>query len=101
MRWPPAATSTAITCCILRALLEVYKSAPHGMCSTTRTRSTLTSCHSSGPSRRAHTIVAASVAVVALLSDATGACGQEAGGAASEVQTIYQTLAEHGVRPAL
>ncbi len=50
---------------------------------------------------RAHSIVAASVAVVALLSDATGARGQGAGGAASEVQAIYQILAEHGVRPAL
>jgi carbohydrate-selective porin OprB len=34
--------------------------------------------------------------VVIALSDATGARGQGIGG-----QTIYQTLAEHGVRPAL
>jgi len=46
-------------------------------------------------------IVAVAVAVVALLSNATGACGEGAGGVAGEVQTIYQTLIEHGVRPAL
>ncbi len=48
---------------------------------------------------RALSIVAAAVAV--LLSDASGARGQGGGGAASEVQAIYQILAEHGVRPAL
>ena len=46
-------------------------------------------------------VLATSLAVVALLSDATGAPGQRASAPANEVQTVYQTLAQHGVRPAL
>ena len=42
-----------------------------------------------------------SLTVVALLSDATGARGQAASGPANEIHAMYQTLAEHGVRPAL
>ena len=45
--------------------------------------------------------VAASLGVAALLADAAAARGQGAGGPASEAQPIRQTLAEHGVRPAL
>lgn len=47
-------------------------------------------------------IGAISAAVVAVLSPATAARGQGAGGLAwmREVPTIYQTLTEHGVRPA-
>jgi len=48
-------------------------------------------------------VVVATVAVVALLSNATGARGQGVGWESSirEVQSTYQTLAERGVRPAL
>ena len=48
-------------------------------------------------------VLAATVAVIALLSDATGARGQGAGWESSirEVQPAHQTLAERGVRPAL
>lgn len=47
--------------------------------------------------------LAATAALVALLSDATGARGQGVGWESSirEVQSTYQTLAERGVRPAL
>lgn len=45
--------------------------------------------------------VAAALGVAALLSGATGASGQGAGGPASGVPPAYQALAEHGVHPAL
>lgn len=48
-------------------------------------------------------VLTATIAVVAWLSDATGARGQGVGWESSirEVQSTYQTLAERGVRPAL
>src|SRR5215475_2864236 len=50
---------------------------------------------------RAHSLVAAVVVVVVALWTGTGACGEGMGSAAGELQKIYQTLGEHGVRPAL
>ncbi|MBW8875722.1 MAG: carbohydrate porin [Acidobacteria bacterium] len=46
-------------------------------------------------------VVAASLGVAALLSGAAGARGQGAGRPTSAVQPAYQTLVEHGFRPAL
>jgi porin len=46
-------------------------------------------------------VVAASLGTAALLSGAAGARGQGAGDPTTEAQSVYRTLAEHGVRPAL
>jgi porin len=46
-------------------------------------------------------VIAASLGVAALLSGAAGARGQGTGGPTSAVRPVYQTLVEHGVRPAL
>src|SRR5262245_29774979 len=50
---------------------------------------------------RAHALVAAAVVVIVALWAGTGACGEGVDSAAGELQKIYQTLGEHGVRPAV
>jgi porin len=45
-------------------------------------------------------VVVVALGVAASLSEAAGASGQEAGGATSAPQPAYQTLVDHGVRPA-
>jgi porin len=50
---------------------------------------------------RLRVTAAAALGVAASLSGAAGARGQGTGGAASAAQPVYQTLVEHGVRPAI
>src|ERR1700730_15069128 len=97
-RWPSTATARSACCRPSRPPARSIS------CST----STATSHpNRHGPSSAARKgrlklqAVAASLGVAALLADAAAARGQGAGGPASEAQPIRQTLAEHGVRPAL